>query len=90
MINKVIQDFYKDAAPFFETGYLKEVYSSGKYCICNACDLTYVLFNYIKDDNGNQIGVQLAAEEGQVIIDEEDGYNAFIKEQIKSVERGLI
>lgn len=78
MINKVIQDFYKDAAPFFETGYLREVYSSGKFCICNACDVTYVLFNYIKDERGNQIGVQMAAEEMQVVIEEEEGYEAFI------------
>lgn len=78
MINKVIQEFYKDAAPFFETGYLKEIYSSGKFCICNACDVTYVLFNYIKDERDNQIGVQMAAEEVQVVVEEDGGYEAFI------------
>jgi len=79
MINRTILDFYKDAAPFFETGYLREVYSCGKFCICNACDVTYVLFNYIRDERGNQIGVQMAGEEVQVVIDDEDGYNAFIE-----------
>ena len=44
--------FYKEMAPFFEAGIFKEIYSSDLISICNVANYSYVIFNYVRIQEG--------------------------------------
>ena len=57
MIKTSKEEFYIDLKKFYDSGILKDVYSSDNVCLCNASNYGYIAFPYMKISTGSQIGV---------------------------------